>query len=299
MDRWALHDAFVRTAETGSLSRAAKALGLTQPAMSKRLEALERAVGVRLLERSTRGVRLTDAGVEYLEVLQRVRGELDAAETSLALSRRGLSGTLRLSFPVALGETWLTAIALRFQQQHPGMSLDISQTDEPVDLAKTGIDLGVRVGSTLAPHLAAKPLGTYGFCLVASPRYLQQHGTPTTFEQLTRHPFYSYFGDVETFRLPDGKTRTFEPQNKVRLRNSRAILTAMLGDAGIARVSVWAAHEYLEAGKLVRVLDGLEAPRSPVHAVYLPSRYVPERIKAFAAYLAQELPKVPGWLPPA
>lgn len=263
--------------------------------MSKRLERLEREVGLRLLERSTRGIRLTDAGVEYLDVLKRVRAELEATETSLSLARQGLKGMLRLSFPVALGETWLTAIALRFHKQHPDISLDIDQTDRVVDLADEGIDVAVRVGSNLAPHLVARPLGSYGFVLVATPRYLAQHGAPTSFDELTKHPYYSYFGNEETFRLPSGKTRTFTPPNRVRLFNSRSILTAVLSDVGIARVSQWAAHEYLQSGELVTVLPELEAPRSHVHAVYLPSRYVPERIRAFVGFLEQQVEGIPSW----
>jgi DNA-binding transcriptional LysR family regulator len=298
MDRWALHDAFVRTAEMGSLSRAARSLSLTQPAMSKRLERLERELGVRLLERSTRGIRLTDAGVEYLDVLKRTRAEIDATETSLTVARRGLSGMLRLSFPVALGETWLTSLALRFHREHRDVSLDIDQTDRVVDLASDRIDIAVRVGTTLAPHLVARPLGSYGFCLVATPRYLEEHGTPRTFDELTKHSYYSYFGDEETFRLPNGKTRCFHPPNRVRLFNSRAILTAVLECAGIARVSEWAAHEFLQSGQLVKLLPELEAPRSVVHAVYLPSRYVPERIRRFVAFLEREAPGIPGWRAP-
>lgn len=299
MDRWDLHEAFVRTAESGSLSRAAKDLGMTQPAVSKRLERLEKDVGVRLFDRSTRGVRLTDAGARYLDVVRRVRAELEETETALSTDRKSIAGMLRLSFPVALGETWLTRLAIQFHALHPCLSLDVSMTDRVVDLVEDAVDVAVRVGDRLSPAIVARPLGSYSFCLVATPRYLAKHGTPKSFDALTKHSFFSYFRDEERFTLPNGKTRTLEPKNAVRLVNSRAILTAALEDAGIARIAEWAAAEHLERGELVRVLPELRVRNSTVSAVYLPSRYVPERVRQFVSFLSEQVVHIPGWVAPA
>lgn len=298
MDRWNLHEAFVRVAESGSLSRAAKDLQMTQPAVSKRLERLEKEIGFRLLDRSPRGVRLTDAGMRYLDVVRRIRGELEEAEGALSTSRRGLSGMLRCSFPVALGETWLTRIALRFHALHPDLELQLDLTDRSVDLVEDGIDLTVRIGSRLTQSVSARSLGSFGFCLVASPQYLAKAGTPKTFEQLETHPFYAYFGDEERFLMPDGTTRMLKhPNTGIRLTNSRAILTAVLEHAGIARIPVWAAQEYVDEGKLRVVMPKVQVSTEPVNAVFLPSRYVPERVRQFVQFLLEETPKIPGWLP--
>ncbi|MFZ5440385.1 MAG: LysR family transcriptional regulator [Myxococcota bacterium] len=298
MDRWDLHEAFLRTAESGSLSRAAKALEMTQPAVSKRLERLEKDLGVRLLERSPRGIRLTDAGTRYLDVVRRVRMELAETESTLSSDRASMAGLVRVSFPVALGESWLTRLALEFHALHPCLTLEIGVTDRVVDLVEDGVDLAVRVGSRLSPSLVARPLGSYGFCLVATPRYLEAHGTPKTFEALARHPYFSYGRDEERFTLPNGRTRVLEPARPVLLVNSRAILTAALQHAGIARIAEWAAWEHLERGELVRVLPELRISRSVAHAVYLQSRWVPERIRQFAAFLAERAPGIPGWQAP-
>lgn len=298
MDRWALHEALLRTADTGSLSRAAKDLKLTQPAISKRVERLEKELGVRLLDRGSRGVRLTDAGAQYLEVVRRVRSELEEAETALVGSRRGVTGTLRLSFPVALGETWLTRLSLRFHEQHPSTQLELTMSDRIVDLVEDAVDVAVRVGTITNQSVSARPLGSYRFSLVATPRYLAAHGTPKTFEALTRHRFFSYSTSPTTFSLPSGKTRTLAPENGVQLTNTRAILTAALEHAGIARIATWGVAEFIERGELVQVLPELEAGNSVVHAVYLPSRYVPERVRQYVAFLAEELPRLPGWVLP-
>ena len=298
MDRWELHDAFLRTAETGSLSKAAKSLRLTQPAVSKRLDRLEKDLRVRLLDRGPRGVRLTEAGVRYVDVIRRVRSELEESESGLAESRQGLSGLLRVSVPVGLGDSWLTRIALRFQRCHPQLTVHLDASDQVVDLVKDNFDLGVRTGNIMGQSLSARALGCYGYSLVAAPSYLAKQGTPRTFEQLTRHPFYSYFGDEEVFTLPSGKTRVLSTANdRVRLVNTRAILTAVLEGAGIGRIANWAIDQHLARGELVQVLPDLVAPTTPVHAVFMPSRFVPERIRQFVAFLVEEMPKVPGFMP--
>jgi DNA-binding transcriptional LysR family regulator len=298
MDKWDQHEAFIRAAETGSLSRAAHDLRMTQPAVSKRIERLEKDVGARLLERSSTGIRLTDAGAQYLDVVRKVRSELEEAETALTEDRTGVSGVLRLSFPVAFGETWLTKLALRFHQTHPCVGLDISLNDRVVDLVEDGIDVAFRLGTNLSPTLIARPVGNCGFVLAATPKYLSKYGVPKGFDALLDRPFFAYFRGEERFTLPSGEEKVMVPKHRIRLTNSRAILTAVLEDAGIARVAQWAVDEHLRDGRLVQVLPELRMERMSAYAVYLPSRYVPERVRKFVAFLVAEVPKIPGWAAP-
>jgi DNA-binding transcriptional LysR family regulator len=300
MDRWQLYQAFVRTADTGSLSKAAQDLHLTQPAVSKRLHRLEKDMGVILLQRSSRGVRLTDAGIKFLEVVRRVMLELEETEATLASDRTGVSGTLRLSFPVALGETWLTKIAIKFHEQNPHTRIELNLTDRVVNLVEEAIDVTVRIGIITNQSVAARPLGRFRRCLVASPDYLRKNGTPTHFESLIKHPFFSTMdiGAEETFTLPNGKIKRFLPEHRFKLANSRAIVTAVLERAGIARVNLWAADEHIKRGELVLLLPEFEAPGNLVSAVFLPSRYVPERVRQFVSFLVKEIPLIPGWVPP-
>lgn len=299
MDRWDLIEAFVRTAEAGSLSRAAKSLGMTQPSVSKRLERLEQLLGVRLLDRSTRGIRLTGAGAHYLDVVRRLRAELDEAEAALSAERRGLSGLLRLSFPVALGETWLTRLALRFHARHPATVLEVGITDRVVDLVEDGVDVAVRLGRITTQSVVARPLGSYRSCLVASPAWLAAHeGGPRTVDALGAVPYFSSQvpGKEEAFTLPDGQVRVLRPQNPVHLINARAALTAALEGAGVTRASVWSVEAHLARGELALVLPEVQLPMTTVQAVYLPSRYVLERVRQFVAMLVEELPRLPGWV---
>lgn len=298
MDRWDLLEAFVRIADTGSLSSAAKALRLTQPAISKRLDRLERQVKTRLVERGTRGIRLTDAGAKYLEVVKRLRSELEQTETSLSAARAGLSGTLRLSLPTSLGQCWLMRLIVEFQKQHPHVEIEATLTDAVTDFVSDATDVAVRVGTVRSPTVVAKPLGTYGYALVATPRYLKEKGTPKTLEELNALPYYRWAFDSEEFILPSGELIRFTPPSVLRLTNSAAIMNVVLCDAGIGRLPRYVSQEAIDRGQLVEVLSEFEIPRSQVSAVYLPSRFVPERTRRFVSFLVENTPRIPGWRAP-
>lgn len=298
MDRWDLLEAFVRIADTGSLSSAAKALRLTQPAISKRLDRLERQVRTRLVERGTRGIRLTDAGAKYLEVVKRLRAELEETESGLSAARAGLSGTLRLSLPTTLGTCWMMRLIVDFQRQHPNVEIEATLTDAVTDFVSDATDVAVRIGNVRSPTVVARPLGTYGYVLVATPKYLEEHGTPRELDELKTRPYYRWAFDAEEFLLPSKELIRFTPPATLRLTNSTAILNVVLCHAGVGRLPRYAAQEHLDAGELVEVLQAYEIPRSQVSAVYLPSRFVPERVRRFVSFLVENTPRIPGWRVP-
>jgi DNA-binding transcriptional LysR family regulator len=298
MDRWDLLEAFVHIADTGSLSRAAKALRLTQPAISKRLDRLERQVRTRLVERGTRGVRLTDAGAKYLDVVKRLRAELDETETSLSVARAGLSGTLRLSLPTSLGQCWLMRLIVDFQKQHPHVEIEATLTDAVTDFVSDATDVAVRVGPVRSPNVVARQLGTYGYTLVGTPKYFEKAGIPKTLEELQTRPYYRWAFDSEEFVLPSGELIRFTPPQVLRLTNSAAIMNVVLCDAGIGRLPRYVTQEAIDRGELIEVLSEFEIPRSMVSAVYLPSRFVTERTRRFVSFLVEHTPRIPGWRAP-
>lgn len=288
----------MRTAETGSISRAARSLHVTQPAISKRLTRLEREVRARLIERGTRGVRLTDAGSKYLEVVKRLRAELEETEASLSLARTGISGTLRLSLPTSLGGSWLMNLIVDFQRQHPHVEIEATLSDAVTDFVSDATDVAVRIGQVRSPNVTAKALGTYGYALVATPKYLAANGTPRSLDELATRPYYRWAFDAEEFILPSGELIRFTPPNQLRLTSSQAIYTVTLCGAGIGRLPRYLVQEALDDGRLVEVLAEFEIPRSPVSAVYLPSRFVPERVRRFVGFLVDNAPRIPGWRKP-
>lgn len=184
MDRIELMLVFVRLYETSSFSATARGLGMTQPTVSKRLQALEAGLGTRLIERNTRGLRPTDAGAVYYERCKRWLTEMQDVEEQLVAARRVSRGRLRISVPVSLGQIQLARIALRFQRKHPGLQLDLALSDRLVDLVKEGIDVAIRVGRVGATDVVARELARYEPILVATPEYLQRRGAPQNLAEL-------------------------------------------------------------------------------------------------------------------
>lgn len=296
MDRLDLLAAFVRTVETGSLTAAARALRTTQPTISKRLTALEANVGARLLQRNTQGVRPTEEGQRYYNVARRVLTELEQAETNLQSLRKGLHGKLRLNMPVGLGEMHLARAAIEFQRLHPELELDLTLTDRIVDLVEDGVDVAIRGGGVTDPSVVARPLGFTAYVLSATPAYLKRHGTLKRPEDLSRHNYVRYGGgESESLLTPEGPM-TVRVSSNIELNNSLALRVAILEGAAVGRCTRWLIADELKSGTLVEVLPGVAPPPVPFHAVYLPSKYLPDKVRAFVDFAATQMRRLPGWV---
>lgn len=299
MDRIELMRAFVRVVETGSLSRASKDLKTTQPTVSKWMQRLERAVGVRLLQRNTRGIRLTESGETYFEQARRIVADLDALDSAVKGETRGVSGRLRLNFPLGLGAQHLAAIALEFQDQHPGLCLDVVLTDRVVDLVEDGVDLAVRLGGVFNPAVVARPLGAFSYVVVATPQYLAKHPRPRTVEELAQHNYLAYGYDTpEVFQTPRGEERVCV-HSDLQIHDHFTLRTALLAHRGVGRVARWLVHDDLLAGRLEELLPGCGPTSFTAHAVHLPARPLPEKVKLAIAHLAKRVNDIPGWVKPS
>lgn len=299
MDRVSLYRAFVRVADTGSVSRAARALGTTQPTVSKWLRQLETRLGQPLVFRSTRGVRLTDAGQMFLESARRVVGEVEQLEAVVrgAKAGAGVSGLLRFSFPLGLGAAHLAQMAFELQAKHPALKVEVALTDRAVDLVQDQVDLTVRLGGVYNPSVIARPLGALAFVLVATPGYLEERGAPRAPADLTAHDYLQY-GEVRVEELlgPRGIARV-PVRTGVVIRDHLTLRAAALAGRGVARAQQWLVKDDLDAGRLRVVLPGWEPPPFVAHAVYLPVRPLPERVRAGLNHLAARIKEVPGWRP--
>lgn len=298
MDRLALMGDFVRIVETGSLSAAARAARTTQPTLSKRLQSLEGALGVRLLQRTTRGIQLTDAGRRYFAACKRVLDDIAQVEAELGGLRRELTGTLRLGFPVALGEEHLTRIALEFHRMHPGLELDLDLSNRSAEFVERGVDLMVRIGVALDPTVVARILGGYSYVLVATPQYLEQRGAPREPAELSSHRYLRYGGEESEPLITAAGPVAVDIHSPVSINNLLALKTAVLLGAGIGRIPRWLVEADVKAGRLAIVLPGIAPAPMPVHVAYLPSRYVPEKIRAFVRHLVSSVWSIPGWVGP-
>src|SRR5882762_1306088 len=192
MDRIAGMQLFVRAAETGSLSKAARDANLTQPTVTKQVAALERQLGVRLLNRNTRGLSLTEIGALYYEKCKRLLEQFDEAENVAREHQGEMRGTLRLATSVAFGRRVVTPLVLEFMRRHPLLRIDLSFEDNFVDLVAGGVDVAIRMGRLADSSLGARYLGTNPWVMVATPAYLKAHAAPKLPMEVAKHPCLVY-----------------------------------------------------------------------------------------------------------
>jgi DNA-binding transcriptional LysR family regulator len=291
MDTLKAMNAFARAADLGSLSAAARSLSTTQPTVSKQIAALERELGVRLLERGPARVVLTDEGSRFLDSARRLLEDYDEAVQSLDARTRQPRGLVRISAPVALGELRLNTLMLRALQQHPELEIDLMLDDRFVDPVEERFDLAVRIGGTLPADQVARHLATWPRYVVASPGYVQQHGRPRRLEDLARHPFLRYPLGAEGTVLLEGPRGRFDVPvaARYRINSAVALLDAVRDGHGIAFQPSWMVKDLLERKELVRLLPQWTGPSQTVHLVYPSRRTQPMRVRVMLDLLDREI----------
>lgn len=285
--------AFVLAVDSGSFAAAAARLGQTRSAVAKRIARLEARVGQRLLQRSTRQLRLTEPGALYLDACRRALLDLEQATAALQSGRDEPSGRLRVSAPVLFGRLCVAPALLAVCQRYPQLELDLQFNNRVVDLLDEGFDLAVRFGELRdSAQLAARRLAEQVFVLVAAPQLLDQRGRGDSFEALQGVPRIVYSNDR---LLPDW--RLLDPQGQARLLRSAAVLRcndvqlmvdAALAGAGIARLPHWLVRSALHAGRLCRLLPDWHIHREPIHAVWPLQRPVPAKTRLAIDALLQQ-----------
>jgi DNA-binding transcriptional LysR family regulator len=302
VDRLRQLDCFRRVIEHGSISAAARALGVGQPAVSKQLRALEERLGVRLLERSTRGLEATPAGSGLYAGLPRLFEELEMLEDDVAASARGLSGLLRFHAPVAFGETHLTRELIRFYAEHPRIVLHVVYDDRYVDLVKERADVALRIGTLSSPDLVARKLAVLPRVLVASPRYLRTKGRPKSPEDLRAHNYVRNTArrQENVLVLTRGAERVeLALESGLLVNNVFAVKDLLLAHAGVGQASRCFVDAELASGRLVEVLKDWSVASSTLYVVY-PSRTLKtRRVNALVEFLAARLVTLPGVLAPS
>lgn len=289
MDRLQAMNVFVRVVETGSFSRAAREFSITQPTVTKMVAAVEERLEVRLLNRNTRGVSLTESGALYYEKCKIIVRESDEAENIARLRQTQAQGLLRVGTSVAFGRRVITPLALEFMREHPQVKLDLSFEDRYTDLVANGIDVAIRMGKLADSTLGSRFLGVNPWLMVASPKYLRKQGTPKQAMDLSRHPaliYSSVLGD-DVWRLsnPKGETVTVPVAGRLRSNNLSAVLAAARNGLGVAAMPRYVASESLKTGAVVEVLKGHSLPEQEIHAVFPSPKLVPGKVLAFIAFL--------------
>ena len=293
MDRLHAMNVFVRVVETGSFSKAAKEFAITQPTVTKLVAAIEQRLKVRLLNRNTRGVSVTESGALYYEKCKTIVRESEEADNIVRLRQTQAQGLLRVGTSVAFGRRVVTPLALEFMAKHPQVQLDLSFEDRYTDLVANGIDVAIRMGKLADSTLGARFLGVNPWLMVASPKYLRKHGTPKQPADLSRHPALIYSSvlgdDVWRMTTPKGETLTVPVSGRLRSNNLSAILDAARNDFGIAAMPRYVASNSLKSGQVVEVLKGHTLPEQEIHAVFPSPKLVPGKVMAFIAFMQSRL----------
>jgi DNA-binding transcriptional LysR family regulator len=289
-DRFFALRLFVRIAHTGSFSRAGRELGLSQPSASRIAAELERDVGAALLTRTTRGVTLTEAGVDYLARIEPLLTALEEADHA-ARGTGELRGTLRVAVSVNFGVREVIPRLPDFMQRHPALHVDLLMDDRRHDLVNEGIDVALRWGTLTDSNATARRLGASPRLLAASPAYLARAGSPDTPESLANHEVIVGplgVGSSWSFER-DGRATSVRVEGRLTTSTNQAATAAAVAGLGIVSLGLWNCRPELASGALVQVLTDWAMKPIELHAVFAAGRAAKPSARAFADYLASAL----------
>jgi DNA-binding transcriptional LysR family regulator len=290
--------AFVAIADAGSISDAARRLQVSKSVVSERLAELERALGTRLINRTTRSLALTDDGTAFYARARRILQEVEEAATEIVERRGELSGRMRISAPVSFGSLHVSKAIMSFLQRHPKIELTLELDDRFVNLSADGYDAVIRHGPAPDGDVIAKRLAPSRRVLVASPDYIKQHGKPQSIADLDAHRgiIYSNRGAADwRFKASRGMVHA-NPQLALRVNNGILMRDAAIAGLGIALLPTFFVYQDLRKGGALRALDvGAEPEGAMVHMVYPNDRRISTKVRALTQWLRDAFGTPPYW----
>lgn len=286
-------ETFVAAATAGSFAAAARRLSISPAMVGRRVQALEDRYGAKLIERTTRSLRLTEIGIAFLEKARQVIENLDDIRDLTQPDAADLSGRIRVTAPTTLGVKHLAAVLARMCDRHPALEIELSLSDVSVDLIAAGFDLAVRIGNLRSSGMIARRVGTYRFACCASPGYLARKGTPQSPADLAGADCVLNLNLVPRNRWPfsdrAGTQFSVDVRGHLEIDNGEALRAAALAGAGIIYVPRDLVDGDLQAGVLVEVLTGWQKIELPIHTVHPSRRLVPRRVTALIDAIAEAL----------
>jgi LysR family transcriptional regulator for bpeEF and oprC len=286
----------VRVVEARSFVAAAHGMGVTPSAVSKSVSRLEERLGVRLLNRTTRSLSLTDAGNSFYQRCRSLVGQLNDAEAEVAATSHRPRGRLRVDMPTAFGREYVLPALPRFLAQYPEITLQVSMTDRLVDMIEEGIDVVIRVGKLTDSRLVARQLAVPQIFLIAAPDYLQRRGTPVDPEELKEHTCIRFFNPntgatVDWCLERNGEQKEVNVNGPLMFNSVEALLSAAIAGLGITAAPTYLADRAMASGLLTRVLPEWHiVPEKPVSALWVKDRHASPKIEAFVDFLASLFP---------
>ncbi|WP_309645988.1 LysR family transcriptional regulator [Phenylobacterium sp.] len=287
--------AFVEVVEAGGFGRAGQRLSLSKSMVSRRVSRLEASLGAQLLSRTTRGVAMTEAGLDFKERADRVLAELEAARDALAQRGEEIVGSLRVAAPLSFGITHLAPVLAELAVRHPKLAVTASYSDRFVDLIGERFDVAVRLGNLADSSLVARRIAPINAVMVASPGYLEIHGTPKTPDDLIGHQALLQGSEAWTFR--DGKkTVTVRPEGRFKADSGHALAAAAAAGLGIALIPTFLAGSFIESGQVVPLMLDYPPPEAGLYVVRPPpAGHMPAKVRALTELLIERFGGAPYW----
>ncbi|WP_337271470.1 LysR family transcriptional regulator [Oryzifoliimicrobium ureilyticus] len=297
MDRFFGLSVFVSAVDNGSLAAAARAHGITPAMAGKHVAAIEAELGVRLLQRTTRKLHLTDIGLDYYQRSRLILDALDEADRSASQQQDQPHGTLRVSAPTTFGVLYLGQPVAEYTKRYPNVFVEMSLEDRYVDLIEGGFDMAIRIGTLPDSSLISRKFGESGMAACAAPSYLDKHGRPNDPADLRRYDCLAFSkatsaGDW-SFTDRKGKTVTVSGPPRLKADNMQMLLAAALDGGGIVYGPTFLLREHIASGRLEQVLPDFATKSLGIHAVYPSSRMLGTKVRCFVDILERSLGKAP------
>lgn len=281
---------FLNAAAAGSLSAAARRMGIAPMAATRRLAALEDGLGVRLMQRTTRSVSLTAEGEAFLPFASTIVEAAEAGRAVISPSQNGAAGLLRVTACGSIGRTVIIPLITTLLDQNPGLRVDMLLTDTVVDIVSTGVDVAVRIGELKDSNLIATSLGVNRRILCASPAYLSRRGSPRRLNDLADHDCIAPTGTLHWQFNVNGEERSIRISGRVTISSLDGVFDACVAGGGLAVLSSWHAGAEIESGKLVQIdLKDATPKELEIWAVYPTRRQVLPKVRVFVEAMRERL----------
>ncbi|MCG7359788.1 LysR substrate-binding domain-containing protein [Roseomonas sp. ACRSG] len=286
MDRLQAMETFTRVVEAGGFKRAAETLGVLPSTVTKTIKDLEAHLGVQLLNRTTRAVSITDAGLRYYDSSKAILREVEAAEGAVGKGTCAVRGTVRAGMPPSLARYFIIPALSHFTARFPGIEIDLQLGDAVVDLVQQGVDCVIRAGEPQPSSLVLRRLGAFHWYVCASPAYLERHGEPLGIAALRDHLAVGYAdsrtGRPTSWAFQDGdQLHPVSMKTRVTVNDTDGYVAAGAAGLGLIRAASYMVRRPLAEGRLVRILPELEAPAVPLSLLYPQSRHLSPAVRAF------------------
>jgi DNA-binding transcriptional LysR family regulator len=292
---------FTRTIELGSFSAVARAERITQPTVSKIIAALEKNLGVRLMERTTTSLTPTEEGRRFYHRCRQLIEEYVDAVADVRGQAQQLVGALTVNAPLGLGELRLNALVVEFLANHPGIEVELILNDRMIDLVEEGVDVAIRLGDHLPPNVVARNIALSPRVMVAAPDYIKRTPRIRRPEDLMAHQYIRFArlgtGPVLEF-AKDMERIAVSTTGRYRVNSYLALRQCFLEGIGLGSAPAWLVQDLIDKGELVRVLPKWTLPSQPIHLVYPTRRHQPLRTRAFLQFMTDRIPTLPGFWPP-